>query len=81
MSVQKTSFTDLEKIRLDILNEKIKQGLEEFNQQLSIQWTALKLEKPLLETLSKILSENESLKVEIDYWKAIAESCECNDDC
>lgn len=49
--MEQNSFVDLEKVRLNILQNKIKVGLSEFECRPNIQWTSLKLEKPLLETL------------------------------
>jgi len=44
-------FMDLEKVRLEILQEKIQSGINEFKQNKGIQWTTLRCEKVLLETL------------------------------
>lgn len=51
-------FMNLEKVRLEILQEKIQTGISEFKKDTGIQWTALRFEKPLLETLL-VLVENE----------------------
>ncbi|MGG2105527.1 hypothetical protein [Lysinibacillus pakistanensis] len=32
-------------------------------------------------TYEDLLKKNESLELAVEHWKAIAESCECNDDC
>ncbi|MGE7091663.1 hypothetical protein ACQKII_09470 [Lysinibacillus sp. NPDC048646] len=55
--MEKNSFADLEKVRLNILQNKIKEGLSEFEVRPSIQWTLLRLEKPLLETLLSLVKE------------------------
>lgn len=51
------SFTDLEKIRLKIVKEKIQNGIDEFKLNTGQQWTELRLEKPLLETLLNLIEK------------------------
>ena len=61
-------FADLEKIRLDVLHEKIKEGLLEFEADPRKQWTTLCLEKPLLNTLIALVEEKITQKEgEIKY--------------
>ena len=79
MSVEKHSFSGLERIRLNILQKKINSGLLEFEKRPQIQWTSLALEKPLLQTLSKIVSENEALKIEVEHLRVIVANCECDE--
>jgi hypothetical protein len=62
----KESFADLEKIRLDILKEKIQNGIDEFKSNPGQQWTELRFEKPLLETLLTLIEKEEDQN-EIDY--------------
>ena len=50
-------FADLEKIRLDVIQEKIKEGLVELEADPRKQWTTLCLEKPLLNTLLALVEE------------------------
>ena len=50
-------FVDLEKIRLDLLHEKIKEGLLELTADPRKQWTALCLEKQLLNTLLTLVEQ------------------------
>lgn len=79
MTEAKDSFADLEKVRLNILKDKINEGLAEFKASPTIQWTPVRLEKPLLETLSKIISENEALKIEVEHLRIVSSNCECED--
>lgn len=57
--LERDTFVDLEKIRIDILKQKTQEGLNEFHKNPSIQWTTLRLEKPLLETLLNLIEEGE----------------------
>jgi hypothetical protein len=52
-------FADFEKIRLEVLKSKIQAGLEEFKDDPRKQWTPLRLEKPLLETLLRLVENEE----------------------
>ena len=70
-------FADLEKVRVKIIKEKIETGLKDFENRPGIQWTSLPLEKPLLESLLKIIQENESMKAELIHLRAVSENCEC----
>lgn len=62
-SLIKDSFADLEKIRLEILQEKVQSGIFEFENEPKRQWTALRLEKPLLETLLILIEKESTQKV------------------
>lgn len=62
---------------MKIIKEKIDAGLKEFKNRPGIQWASLPLEKPLLESLLKIMQENESMKAELIHLRAVAENCEC----
>ena len=53
---------DLEQVRLEILNEKIQAGLNEFDKEPRTQWTPLRLEKPLLHTLLRLVEQEISIK-------------------
>lgn len=50
-------FINLEQIRLKILNEKLEKAMKEFSTDSNIQWTSLRLEKPLMETLISLVNE------------------------
>lgn len=47
------TFADLEKVRLDILKRKIQDGIDEIKANPGQQWSQLRFERPLLETLLK----------------------------
>lgn len=51
------SFVDLEKVRLEILQKKIQSGINEFKKNPGQQWTAMRLERPLLEKLLEIVEK------------------------
>lgn len=55
--MEKDSFIDLEKVRLDILKMKIQYGIDEFNSNTGQQWTQVRFEKPLLETLLTLIEK------------------------
>lgn len=57
--MDKSTFGDLEKIRIEILLEKIQVGIDELKGNPRQQWTPLKLERPLLETLARLLKEED----------------------
>lgn len=59
--MRKDSFADLEKVRLSMLQEKLKNGIEEFESNQGQKWAQIRLEKPLLETLLTLV-EKESYK-------------------
>lgn len=50
-------FADLEKVRLDILKRKIQDGINTFKENSGQQWTQIRLEKPLLETLLNLIEK------------------------
>jgi hypothetical protein len=50
-------YVDLEKVRLDILKRKIQDGIDSFNSNRGQQWTELRFEKPLLETLLRLIEK------------------------
>lgn len=64
--LKKDVFVDLEKVRLDILKQKTQEGLNEFQIKPSRQWTPLRLEKPLLETLLDLIEKEELRRSEIN---------------
>lgn len=51
------AFADLEKIRLNILKDKIQNGIDEFKSNQGQQWTQIRFEKPLLETLLNLIEK------------------------
>jgi hypothetical protein len=53
--LNKDAYGDLEKIRIEILKEKIQAGIDEFNRNPAQQWTPLRIERPLLETLLRLV--------------------------
>lgn len=55
--MEKDVFADLEKVRLDLLKSKIQEGLDTFNENPRQQWTPIRLSKPLLETLLKLIEK------------------------
>lgn len=55
---QKNSFADLEKVKLEILEEKIVSGIIEIEMNKGQQWASIKLEKPLLDKLLKLVQED-----------------------
>lgn len=55
--MSESKFIDLEQIRLKILNEKLEKAMREFSTDSKIQWTSMRLEKPLLETLISLVNE------------------------
>jgi hypothetical protein len=61
--LKKESFSDLEKIRIDILQEKAQSGISDFKNAKGRQWTALRFEKPLLETMERITKKETAQKV------------------
>jgi hypothetical protein len=56
--VEKEAFVDLEKIRINILKEKIQNGIDEFKLNKGQQWTQIRFEKPLLETLLTLIEKD-----------------------
>jgi hypothetical protein len=50
-------FADLERIRLEILKRKIEDGIAEFKENKGLQWTSVRLENPLLETLLNLIEK------------------------
>lgn len=58
-------FMNLEKVRLEILHEKIESGISEFKQNPAIQWTALRCEKTLLETLLNLVEKEIEQKYKV----------------
>ena len=50
-------FGDLEKIRLEIIREKLTEGYSEFELDNRMYWNSIKLEKPLFETLLRLVEE------------------------
>jgi len=56
LKIHKTDISfDLEKVRLEILEDKITDALKDFTKKPGIQWTTLKLEEVLLETLLELV--------------------------
>lgn len=53
--MKKDVFADLEKVRLDILKRKLQGGIDEIKANPGQQWTQLRFEKPLLETLLNLI--------------------------
>lgn len=53
----KDLFADLENIRMKILKEKIQNGINEFKTNTEQQWTQIRFERPLLETLLKLIEK------------------------
>lgn len=53
--LEQSSFSDLDKVRLEILREKILNGMEELKDNPGQQWTQLRLEKPLLEFMLNLI--------------------------
>lgn len=53
----KKLFGDLEKIRLEIIREKLTEGYSEFELDNRMCWNSIKLEKPLFETLLRLVEE------------------------
>lgn len=51
------SFVDLEKVRLEILKEKIQCGIDELKSNRGQQWTQIGFERPLLETLLTLIEK------------------------
>lgn len=80
MADEKKLFADLEKVRLDILQKKINAGFLEFENRPQIQWISLALEKPLLETLAKVIQKNVSLVIEVEHLRVMAANCECEEE-
>lgn len=54
---KRNSFADLEKVKLEILEEKIISGIIEFEMNPRQQRAALRLEKPLLDKLLSLVQE------------------------
>lgn len=54
---KKNDFADLEKVKLEILEEKIISGIIEFEMDPRKQWAELRLEKPLLDKLLSLVQE------------------------
>jgi hypothetical protein len=57
MSMKGDVYADLEKVRLDILKRKIQDGIDKFDSNRGMQWTELRFEKPLLDTLLKLIEK------------------------
>jgi hypothetical protein len=55
--LENDKFADLEKVRLHILERKIQLGLDTFKENTGQQWTSIRFEKPLLETLLNLIKE------------------------
>lgn len=55
--MEKSVYSDLEEVRLNILKQKIQDGLTELNNNPGQQWTPLRCEKPLLETLLRLVEK------------------------
>lgn len=64
---EKKEFSNLKKIRLEILQEKLNEGLYQFEKNPNKQWIPLKLEKPLVKELSEIVEQ----LIEANRWKEI----------
>ncbi|MGG0665534.1 hypothetical protein ABE042_15665 [Viridibacillus arvi] len=56
--MKKDAFVDLEKVRFEILKQKTQAGIDELNKNPRQQWASLRLERPLLDTLLRLI-ENE----------------------
>lgn len=55
----KDTFADLERVRLDILKRKLQDGIDEIKSNQGQQWTQIRFEKPLLETLLKLVEKED----------------------
>lgn len=53
--MKKDTLVDLEKVRLEILKQKTQDGIDELNRNPKQQWTPLRLEKPILDTLLSLI--------------------------
>jgi hypothetical protein len=71
--LEKEAFADLEKIRIEILQKKVQSGISDFENAQGRQWTALRFEKPLLETMERITKKETAQKV----IKTVASSQAC----
>jgi hypothetical protein len=58
-SLEKETFADLGKIRLEILKKKMQDGIKEFKDDPKKQWIPIRFEKPLLETLLDLIEKEE----------------------
>jgi hypothetical protein len=57
------TFADLEKIRIEILKKKIQDGIKELNNDPKKQWTSIRFERPLLETIERLTNKEMAQKV------------------
>ena len=55
-------FADLERVKIDILKDKIQTGLVEFKHNERKQWTELRFEKPLLDKLLSLIEQAEQVQ-------------------
>lgn len=60
--MKKESFVDLERIRLNILKEKIQNGIDVLNSNPGHQWAELHFERPLLDALLNIIEQAEKIE-------------------
>lgn len=67
------TFADFEKLRLEILERKIQGGIDEIKANRGQQWTQIRFEKPLLETLLNLIEQVETLELAQEKIKAMAE--------
>lgn len=67
------SFADLSKIRVEMIKEKAENALDIFKSTgADIQWVGLRLEKPLLEELLRLIEqaeETEQLRKDVHFFK------------
>jgi hypothetical protein len=55
--LENDKFVDLEKVRKEILKRKIQCGIDEIKSNRGQQWTQIRFEKPLLETLLNLIEK------------------------
>jgi len=58
--LNKDTFIDLEKVRLECIQEKIEEGLQKFEGNHRKQWVDVRFSKPLLEALLDIVKKEGS---------------------
>jgi NMD protein affecting ribosome stability and mRNA decay len=75
--LEKESFADLEKVRIEVLQQKTQSGISDFENAQGRQWTALRVGKPLLETMGRLIKKE--IEQKVIKTQSSSQACpECN---